>query len=101
MACRYVGPALEEPDIDGVYTDCSCGTARGERFTPEEAIGRQKAFDAALALAKSKGKWLSAWAGPALVRGPSAPNDHCVETMQSLIALGANASMGMQVGTHH
>jgi hypothetical protein len=80
-----------------VYTDCSCGTARGERFTPEEAAGRQKAFDAALALARSKGKWLAAWAGPALVRGPSAPNDDCVATMRGLIALGANASMGMQL----
>lgn len=94
---KYIGPALDQPNIDGVYTDCSCGTARGERFTPEEAAGRQTAFDSALALAKSKGKWLSAWAGPALVHGPGAPKGRCVETMKSLIALGANASMGMQL----
>ena len=94
---KYVGPALDQPDIDGVYTDCSCGTARGEHFTQAEAVGRQKAFDAALALAKSKGKWLSAWAGPALVHPPSAPKDNCVDTVKGLIALGANSSLGMQL----
>ena len=24
---KYVGPALDQPNIDGIYTDCSCGTA--------------------------------------------------------------------------
>ena len=50
-----------------------------------------------MVLAKSKGKWFTAWAGPALVRPPAFPGDGCVPTMQSLIALGANKSLGMQL----
>lgn len=41
---QYVAPALHNPLIDGVYTDCSCGTAKGEVFTAAEAAGRQQAF---------------------------------------------------------
>ena len=40
---EYVGPALDNPDIDGVYTDCSCGSPRGETPTAEELRGREKA----------------------------------------------------------
>ena len=39
-------------------------------MTAEELAGRQKAFDAALALARSKGKWMSAWVGGAVVAQP-------------------------------
>ena len=49
---EYVAPALDAPGVDGVFTDCSCGTARGERFTFEEAAGRQSAFDAAFDAAR-------------------------------------------------
>ena len=56
---EYVGPVFDEPNIDGVYTDCSCGSARGYRVTEAELIGRQLAFDAALRLAQSKVRRLS------------------------------------------
>ena len=39
---------------DGVYTDCSCGNARGYSPTAAEWEGRQLAFDAALAMAKAR-----------------------------------------------
>ena len=94
---KYIGPALDQPHVDGVYTDCSCGTARGETVTQAELAGRQKAFDAALALAKSKGKWMSAATGPAVVRAPSVAGDHCADTMKALMKLGADPTKGMQL----
>ena len=39
---------------DGVYTDCSCGNARGYSPNSAEWEGRQLAFDAALAMAKAR-----------------------------------------------
>ena len=93
----YVAPALDDVNIDGVYTDCSCGTARGYRVTKEELVGRQAAFDAALALAKAKGKWMSAWVGPAVVgQGFGAAGARCAASMDSYIALGQDSTHGMQ-----
>ena len=37
---KYIGSALDQPHVDGVYTDCSCGTARGETVTQAELAGR-------------------------------------------------------------
>ena len=96
---QYIQPALEQPNIDGVYTDCSCGTPPAETFTQAEADGRQLAFAQALTLAKAKGKWFSAWEGPAVVDPPTGPGPGCVATMQKLIALGQNTSLGMQLAT--
>ena len=93
---QYVAPALEQADIDGVYTDCSCGNPRGHRPTPQELVGRQRAFDAALAMAQSKGKWLSAWAGPAVTAAPTSASD-CVAVMNRAIEIGANESHTLQL----
>jgi len=93
---KYVGPALDQPNIDGIYTDCSCGNARGYTPTTAEYIGRQKAFDAALALAASKGKWFSAWTGDAVSAAPSSAKD-CADIMDSLVSLGQNTSHAMQL----
>ena len=93
---KYVTPALEHPDIDGVYTDCSCGSARGYTPTNAEWEGRQLAFDAALALAKSNGKWLSAWTGAAVSTAPKSAAD-CAGTMMRLLQLGADEEHSLQV----
>lgn len=37
---KYISPALENPVIDGIYTDCSCGSARGYKPTAAEMSGR-------------------------------------------------------------
>lgn len=95
---KYVAPALDQPDIDGVYTDCSCGNARGYHPTLAEWEGRQQAFDAALDLARSKGKWFSAWTGAAVTRPPKGVND-CAPTMARLLQEGANNSHTMQLYT--
>ena len=93
---QYVAPALDQPNIDGVYTDCSCGNARGYSPTESEWVGRQLAFDAALALAKSKNKWMSAWTGAAVTRAPRSAAD-CAATMTRLMQQGANHSNAMQL----
>ena len=86
---KYIAPALDQPDIDGIYTDCSCGNARQYRPTVAEWAGRQKAFDAALVLAASKGKWFSAWAGAAVTRAPSSAAN-CAAVMRGLLVLAVN-----------
>ena len=90
---EYITPALSQPNIDGVYTDCSCGNAKGEKFTSAEAVGRQKAFDAARALAAAKGKWFTTWAntGP-----PPLTSKNCAAVMQQAVAAGKNASQTLQ-----
>lgn len=90
-------PALENDDIDGVYTDCSCGSARGYRPTAAELAGRQVAFDKALALAKANGKWMSAWVGAAVVGGPRSGGASCSAAMDGIIALGQDRTRGMQL----
>ena len=82
--------------LQGIYTDCSCGTARGETVTQAEIIGRQQAFDAALALAKSKGKWFSTWAGPSMTQPPTSAGN-CVAAMENILRIGANASHSLQL----
>ena len=94
---KYIGPAFEDPNIDGVYTDCSCGNARGYTPTAAELAGRQAAFDQALILAKSKGKWMSSWEGAAVVKGPEGAGESCAEHMDAIIALGADPTRGMQL----
>eukprot|EP00729_Bicosta_minor_P008094 gene8094-7493_t len=90
----WVTPALNDPNIDGVYTDCSSaaaapqeGTGMTHGVTQAELVGRQAAFDTALALAKSKGKWISWWNGSALSGGPSQAGAACAAAMNSAVAL--------------
>ena len=89
----YVGPALSHKLVDGIYTDCSCGTAPGERFTPAEAWGRQLAFNQAMEMAQAKGKWISSWAhvGPFPIS-----KANCEPLMQEAIAIGSNSSRSLQ-----
>lgn len=92
---EYVAPALSHPEIDGVYTDCSCGTARGETFTSAEAAGRLKAFSAARELAASKGKWFSTWVVvPQQPPGIDARN--CDDTMKRAVQIGVNGTQTLQ-----
>lgn len=93
---KYVTPALDQPDIDGVYTDCSCGNARGYRPTMAEWKGRQIAFDAALSLARSKGKWFSAWTGAAVTHAPKSTGD-CADVMARLLQEGRQQNHTMQL----
>ena len=63
------------------------GTGKTHGVTQAELVGRQAAFDTALALAKSKGKWISWWNGSALSGGPSQAGAACAAAMDSAVAL--------------
>lgn len=64
------------------------GTGMTHGVTQAELVGRQAAFDTALALAISKGKWISWWNGSALSGGPSQAGAACAAAaMNSAVAL--------------
>eukprot|EP00041_Stephanoeca_diplocostata_P004427 m.45041 g.45041 ORF g.45041 m.45041 type:complete len:378 (-) comp15108_c0_seq6:120-1253(-) len=91
---EYIGEATNETLFDGVYFDCSCGSppnipsADADKFQ----ANAQVAFDRALALIKSKGKWASAWNDDGSITPAT-----CADQMRSWMATGRNSSLSLQI----
>merc|ERR1712232_84542 len=97
---EYVGGALNNSAFDGVYFDCSCGAPPGDDLDQEAMqADAQLAFDRALELGASKGKWMSDWNNDDRLSNAS-----CRDTMLRWMQLGAQANRTLQIrgeGFHH
>ena len=109
-ANEYIGNALKNPLIDGVYYDCACIPEPGVRDQMQMQAPAQAAFDKALALIEGSGKWTSSWWGGMLPQ-PAAEDSslvdggrtmlghvhYCNLTMRSWITEGQNDSNTLQI----
>jgi hypothetical protein len=90
----YIGQALNESDVDGIYFDCSCGKVPGvpDPDVPKFSADAQAAFDRALAFIKSKNKWASAWNSDGAIS-----QRNCASTMNHWMQKGANDNLTLQI----
>ena len=91
----YIGGALNESAIDGVYLDCACRAPEGDRLPGSFQADAQLAVDAAIALATTLGKSIQTW-NPAggTAHGPDV--DACAKAIRSDIALGNDTRFTFQ-----
>lgn len=91
----YIGGALNESTIDGVYLDCACRAPEGDRLPGSFQADAQLAVDAAIALATKLGKSIQTW-NPAggTAHGPDVAA--CVKAIRSDIALGNDSRYTFQ-----
>jgi len=94
---EYIGKALSEPSIDGIYFDCSCGNPPGIPSSEQKAFqeAAQSAFDEVLQAIFAKGKWASAWGSHSDNRVPSKGN--CRNDMLGLLDMGQRRNNTLQV----
>jgi hypothetical protein len=90
----YIGQALNESVVDGIYFDCSCGNPPGipPADVPKFSADAQAAFDRALAFIKSKKRWASAWNNDGKISQHT-----CASTMAHWMTKGAKSSLSLQI----
>ena len=96
----YVGGALNESAIDGVYLDCACRPPLGDRLPGSFQADAQLAVNAALLLATSLGKSINTWNPNAgLAHGSSEPAAAagCANAVRTAISLGNDTRFTFQV----
>ena len=84
----YIGGALNESAIDGVYLDCACVEPKGDHLPGSFQANAQLAVDASIVLATRLGKSIQTW-------NPSGGTAHgggdvagCVKAIHSAISMG-------------
>jgi hypothetical protein len=84
----YITPALSEDNIDGVYFDCSCGSAPGLAPGSEVSFmaAAQVGFDRHLPVATAEGKVSLAWLGERV------DESSCFADVQRLLSVYGSAA---------
>eukprot|EP00746_Dinoflagellata_sp_MGD_P042469 gnl/MRDRNA2_/MRDRNA2_20297_c0_seq1.p1 gnl/MRDRNA2_/MRDRNA2_20297_c0~~gnl/MRDRNA2_/MRDRNA2_20297_c0_seq1.p1 ORF type:complete len:375 (-),score=59.04 gnl/MRDRNA2_/MRDRNA2_20297_c0_seq1:276-1331(-) len=104
---EYIGGALNNSMIDGVYFDCACIPMPGVRDQEEMQEAAQVAFDQALAKIEAAGKWATSWWGGILPQPGGLSDDSlghvhtCAGNMRKWIKVGLNDTTTLQIlGAH-
>ena len=93
----YIGGVVNSSGFDGIYFDCQCDSAPGVPQADEARFqaDTQAAFDRALALISSAGKWASSW--NTAVHNGYISRGNCQSVTAQWIVIGADATHALQI----